>query len=70
MHVEEYLNNNFKSYKNLNWQGEEFHYFEIEEFPDTRVLMTKGLSDFKINFSILFKQSTPPSPWSKSTYRR
>jgi len=49
MHLEEYLNNNFKSYKNLNWQGEEFHYFEIEELPDTRVLMTKGLSEFKMH---------------------
>ena len=48
MSVDHYLKNNFKAYKIINWQGEAFHYFEIKEIPDTRVLMTSGLSDFKM----------------------
>tara|TARA_Y100001978_G_C23679845_1_gene428390 strand:+ start:493 stop:1101 length:609 start_codon:yes stop_codon:yes gene_type:complete len=48
MRVEQYLKNNFKPYKIINWQGQDFHYFEIKELPDARVLMTSGLSDFKM----------------------
>ena len=49
MSVDHYLKSNFTSYKCINWQGEAFHYFEIKEIPDTRVLMTSGLSDFKMH---------------------
>ena len=48
MRVDQYLKNNFEPYETINWQGEQFHYFEIKELSDTRVLMTSGLSDFKM----------------------
>ncbi len=49
MVISDFLKNNFNNFKEININESSFFYFECDLIPDTRVLMTSGLSDFKMN---------------------
>lgn len=49
MHIDDFLKNSFKDLKKIKKDGEFFNYFEIDEIPDARILMTSGLSQCKMN---------------------
>lgn len=48
MSVDDFLKNSFSNYKKITSQEESFNYFEIDEIPDARILMTSGLSECKM----------------------
>ena len=49
MVIADILKKNFKNFKEIKSKENTFNYFECPQLPDTRVLMTSGLSEFKMN---------------------
>ena len=49
MVIADILKKNFDHFKEIKIQENTFFYFECDQLPDTRVLMTSGLSEFKMN---------------------
>ena len=49
MVIADILKKNFNNFKEINIKENTFNYFECAQLPDTRVLMTSGLSEFKMN---------------------
>jgi len=49
MVIADILKKNFDHFKEIKIQENIFFYFECDQLPDTRVLMTSGLSEFKMN---------------------
>lgn len=49
MVIADILKKNFKNFKEIKIKENTFNYFECPQLPDTRVLMTSGLSEFKMN---------------------
>ena len=49
MVIADILKKNFKNFKEIKSKENTFIYFECPQLPDTRVLMTSGLSEFKMN---------------------
>ena len=49
MVIADILKKNFNNFKEIKIKENTFNYFECAQLPDTRVLMTSGLSEFKMN---------------------
>lgn len=49
MVIADILKKNFNNFKEIKIKENTFNYFECAQLPDTRVLMTSGLSKFKMN---------------------
>ena len=49
MDVDDFLKKSFGNFKKLKNKENSFIYLEHEKIPDTRILMTSGLSQFRMN---------------------